>query len=274
MNVSLLKDKDYVEVINKLLDIELEQVYASKKDHWEIIKLAIASTTIQFLARRKKSDVNKLKVLEKKLAYWEGERDASGFFEKQESHIRKLRSEIKEINHKKTQGAVLRCRANWEEFAEKPTKYFLNLEKANFNKKTILRLETEEGQIINEEKQILTEMNQFYEKLYRKRPVQIDDNYVRDCDYPQPDEQERSNLNAPVELLELGLAVKSLKNNKAPGTNGIPIDFYKMFWKKLKLFFLELIKEIMQEGQFHLSARRGIITLLEKLGKNPLFLAN
>ena len=87
-------------------------------------------------------------------------------------------------------------------------------------------------------------------------------------------QQDKQNLDGMFEMLELGLAVKSLKNNKAPGTGGIPIDFYKMFWKKLKFFFLDLIKEIMQEGQFHLSARRGIVTLLEKIGKNPLFLAN
>ena len=39
---------------------------------------------------------------------------------------------------------MLRSKADWL-LAKKPTKYFLNLEKAKFNKKCIHRLQNEEG---------------------------------------------------------------------------------------------------------------------------------
>ena len=53
-NNSLLNNRDYVEAMNKLIAKELDQesLYTSKRDHWEIIKLAIRTSTIQFTKSR------------------------------------------------------------------------------------------------------------------------------------------------------------------------------------------------------------------------------
>ena len=103
--------------------------------HWEIIKIAVAGSSVQYASRKKKADDNKIKILEKKIRFWEKERESSPLFDKHEQHIQRLQKELYDLNAKKTQAAILRCKANWSELAEKPTKYFLNLEKANFNKK-------------------------------------------------------------------------------------------------------------------------------------------
>ena len=177
---------------------------------------------------------------------------------------------------KKTQGAVIRCQAKWAEFAEKPTKYFLNLEKSRFNKKTILRMSDKEGKIITNEKQILEEINCFYQKLYSK-PNQNEwdmNKYMEKLDYPKIEQKMKEELEKPIDEKELGEALMLLKNSKSPGVDGLPADFYKVFWIKLKRFFHELVLEIIAEGKFHLSARRGIICLLEKLNKNLLNLEN
>ena len=65
-NASLLKNKDYVEKIDKLLDIELDQPFSSFRQKWEIIKLAIRGSTLQFSARKQKSNRLTMQVLEKK----------------------------------------------------------------------------------------------------------------------------------------------------------------------------------------------------------------
>ena len=61
-NTELLRDKDFVEGINRLLDHEMSQqhLYQNKKDHWEIIKLVIRNSILQFAARKRKSDHNKI----------------------------------------------------------------------------------------------------------------------------------------------------------------------------------------------------------------------
>ena len=61
---------------------------------------------------------------------------------------------------------------------------------------------------------------------------------------------------------------------KSPGTDGLPAEFYKMFWPKLKELYHEVILEAITVGELHLTAQRGIISLLEKLNRNILKLAN
>ena len=135
-NNSLLYDLEYLDKINKLLDCELaqEKCYTSKRDHWEIIKLAIRNSTLQYSARKQKSSRNKLAVLERKLLYWQDQAD-TGIYHKVDERVEQLRKEVNLIKTEKAKGAIMRCRKNWHELAEKPTKYFLNLEKSNFNKK-------------------------------------------------------------------------------------------------------------------------------------------
>ena len=59
-----------------------------------------------------------------------------------------------------------------------------------------------------------------------------------------------------------------MPNNKSLGTDGFPPDFYKMFWPKIKDLYLQVVHEAIQKGRLHLTVRRGIISLLEKAGKN------
>ena len=77
-----------------------------------------------------------------------------------------VRQELAELNNVKTKGAIMRSRARWETLAEKPTKYFLSLEKRNVVGKTIYRLRAKDGSIITDAKGILQEQENFYRQLY------------------------------------------------------------------------------------------------------------
>ena len=111
LNTELLKDKDFIESINKLLEIELAQIYPSKKDQWEIIKLGIRTTALQYSSRKQRDRVNRLQVLLRKLHYHEMHQDEYGIFEQAEAHMNALRKEIEVIQAFKTQGAILRSKS-------------------------------------------------------------------------------------------------------------------------------------------------------------------
>ena len=49
---------------------------------------------------------------------------------------------------------------------EKSSKYFLNLEKHNYNKKALLRLRLDNGKIIQHQPAILQEQMKFYKKKF------------------------------------------------------------------------------------------------------------
>ena len=63
-----------------------------------------------------------------------------------------------------------------------------------------------------------------------------------------------------------------MANSKCPGTDGLPIEWYKTFYPQIKDFLCKLFQEIVESNELHLTARRGIISLLEKPEKDELYL--
>ena len=120
-------------------------------------------------------------------------------------------------------------------------------------------------------------MTCFYKELYTDRSGITEEkvqNYLKNVDVPKISNNVRDSLERPINLLEVQHAIKSLKINKTPGNDGLSANFYQKFSSELGGFLTQLYGEIIQDRKFHLSARRGIITLIEKKEKDPLLLKN
>ena len=78
----------------------------------------------------------------------------------------------------------------------------------------------------------------------------------------------------PIVVEEITEAIKALNKKKVPGSDGLPIEIYQVYCSKLDPFLLQLFEEIVHDQEMHLSTRRGILTLIEKIGKDPLKLDN
>ena len=106
-NTSLLRDRDYLEKINTLMDIELSQQGCTAMQKWESIKLAVRGSTIQYAMRKKKSNENKLQVLERKLEKLDKELINGTLFQDKYEQIRLMCVEINELRKIKTRGRSL-----------------------------------------------------------------------------------------------------------------------------------------------------------------------
>ena len=99
-------------------------------------------------------------------------------------------------------------------------------------------------------------MKNFYEILYRSKREELEGNpdYLNGLQMPKLSDVEKQSLDEAPVIEEINEAVKALKSGK---------------------FLLKLKRKILEDGVMHLSARRGIITLLEKQDeKNQIYLAN
>ena len=118
-------------------------------------------------------------------------------------------------------------------------------------------------------------MTSFYEELYGKSKYnkkEGDKSYMEGIDFPKITNIMRMNLEVQISQKEIREAVFALKKGKTPGNDGIPAEFYQKFYHKLETFLTELYLEIVDAGIFHLSARRGVITLIEKQDRDPRLL--
>ena len=67
--------------------------------------------------------------------------------------------------------------------------------------------------------------------------------------------------------------LKAMPNGKSPGTDGFPVEFYKVFWIDLKDILLSCYVAAYRTGKMSILQRRGIITLIPK-NSVPFLLKN
>ena len=67
-------------------------------------------------------------------------------------------------------------------------------------------------------------------------------------------------------------SLKSFKNGKSPGTDGLTAEFYKYFWCYIKIHFLASINYTLGQKQLSVEQKRGIISLLPKEDKDRTYL--
>ena len=69
-------------------------------------------------------------------------------------------------------------------------------------------------------------------------------------------------------------ALKNMKNQKSPGSDGITVEFYKLFWNDVKEFYINSINYSFQTGSLTDLQKQSIITLLPKQNKDITSLEN
>ena len=68
--------------------------------------------------------------------------------------------------------------------------------------------------------------------------------------------------------------LEDFQNNKSPGNDGIPVEFYKKFWSVISEPFTKCVNECFETGEMSRSQKQAVITLIEKKGKDRLLLEN
>lgn len=80
----------------------------------------------------------------------------------------------------------------------------------------------------------------------------------------QVSDEANEKLSKALSLDELYKALQDMEAGKAPGIDGLPVDFYKSFWTVLGEDLLMVLSESLAEGRLPLSCRRAVLTLLPK----------
>ena len=85
--------------------------------------------------------------------------------------------------------------------------------------------------LIQSVKEILHECEAFYKNLYSAK-VQVNDDF-----FPPPREvlsdESKQHCEGLLSLIECLEALNGMAKEKTPGTDGLPCEFYKVFWKDI-----------------------------------------
>ena len=73
---------------------------------------------------------------------------------------------------------------------------------------------------------------------------------------------------------EIKEVIRNIKNNKTPGSDGLPVEFWKKFWVNIGHFLIRSYNESFEKGELSFTQKQGVITCLPKDNKPREFLKN
>ena len=294
-NNSLLYEKDYSKIVREKI-IDLKKQYAAliyNRDKiqeiddnelqltinvqlfLEMLLLEIRGKTISFASYIKKIKEQRFRDLQEEIATLE-----KNVTENSIENLETKKHELESLRNEKMKGKLVRSRAQWVDEGEKPTKYFCGLESKNYTSKIIPKVEKDNGEIVTDQKEILKEVQYFYENLYKNKDedkgCSLKDivEGLKGASIRKLTEEEKDNLEGEIGSFEAGEILKKMKNNKSPGSDGFTSEFLKFFWKDLKVFVIGSLNYGYSLGSLSVTQKQGIITCLPKGDKSRHFLKN
>lgn len=262
-NTSLLDDNLYIETVKTFWNSwkTEKDKYDSLDKWWDIGKSKLKLLTKQYstsISERNKINKNALTA---KLADLTNSMNNDNY-----ENYQAVKKELNELINQEQRGAAIRSRFNMINELNTSSSYFFSLEKRIKRSQDILHLKDNDGNIITDETKIRNTIKDFYNKLYTPQP--IDKNAMKNLlkDMPQIDSEAAKILDSSITLEELTQSLKSAKNNKSPGIDGIPAEFYKTFWSDMGQDLLDVINHCTEKSILPLSMRRAVLKLLPKTG--------
>ena len=189
-----------------------------------------------------------------------------------EINYHKVKQELELLLIEETRGAQVRAGLKYAELGERCNKFFLGLEKNRAINNTIYKLKND-GTVLDQNSEILDNITAYYKNLYKQLP-ENDKSLMKQCEnmflnknnVKTLDETDKNLQDEDITIQELLNSLKSMKNGSSPGLDGLPIEFYKVFWGDIKDIFFECVKFIFKTGSLAPSQSDSLICLLFKGG--------
>ena len=87
-------------------------------------------------------------------------------------------------------------------------------------------------------------------------------------------QQEKEQCESPLTTAECLQSLKKMAFNKSPGTDGLPAEFYKVFWSYIHPYLLKSLNTPYKKGLLAISQRRGLISPIPKKNRALYYIKN
>ena len=228
---------------------------------WDLGKTFIKKIAVDFSIRKQRENVSERRTVTDNL---KNERKK---LHPNREKIENLNRKLLEIDIEKQRKIFISAHNEVIEPGERPSKYFFGQLRSKQMRNGMASLKNSEGELLTDQRDVLRETVNYYTNLYT-----ADENLDRDEQkkflnnvHRSLSEKDREELESEITEKELQEALEQTENEKTPGCDGIPYEFYKKFWN--------LIGEDMHSAMMHnlkenkalsVSQRTSIIALLYK----------
>ena len=187
--------------------------------------------------------------------------------EDKQGEVNRYKGIIEGIEDRKARGATIRARVKWQKVGDKCTGEFFKSVRQKNTLAIISELRDTHGRSFTRKEDLEAICLDFYKNLYKHKDISEGAiNEVLEglpatftCDINEA-------LAKDITERELATAVASMSNGKAPGQDGVPIEFFKKMWSTIGADFLHMLVKGYEDGFLHEGVTRGLISLIPKEG--------
>ena len=265
-NTSLLSDSDFRDQISGLILAQKSKIafFPTLGDWWDNLKDLIRKSCIAFSARKRRAINYSRNTLTNQLI--RAKRAFHAGLSRDDSEIKSLEGALSSLVLQEAEGAKIRSRAQWIEEGEKPTRFFFRLENKRAAKNSFDSLLDVDGIEKTSQTDIENILTTFYKDLFTKDPtidMQIQTTIIDDLELSLTD-HDRAACEGVLTTDELFIALKGLQTGKAPGSDGLPTEFYLAFWDDLGDSLCLVLNERFRLGILTDTQRESLLRLIHK----------
>lgn len=136
----------------------------------------------------------------------------------------------------------------------------------------VISLRSDGNVVVTEPAEITSLFRDFFAALYTTtapRDTALMESFLDEISIPKLTEEQTRDLEAPLSRDEIARAIAEFPRSKAPGSDGLPVEFYSTYSDQLIPRLLALYNSIFDSSDLPASMREATIVLIPKPGKNP-----
>ena len=257
LNISILNESEYVGLISNFWREWQGRAssFPSLAKWWEAGKSSIKGLTIDYCCSRAKGRAMKRDLLSCLLEHLKKRVDL-GHAPCYEPYQAAL-SELGELDLELARGAQVRSRVTWVEEGESSSAFFFPLEKKRGADHHISAVRDDGGSVVTDINDICRVLMPFYSSLFASSPIDNDAcaSLLSNVSSALSSEESRS-CEGMLTVPECFTALQGIARRKAPGCDGLPMEFYLKLWDVLGPDLVAVLNSCYGSGSLTPSQRR------------------
>ena len=239
--------------------------FNSYKEWWDKGKDKIKKILIQIGIREAKDRKNEEKTLKEEFK----EEIKKGNY--CSGRLHEIRKKLNDIMQYKIEGAKIRSRELQWPSHEKGSKDFFAMENKNYKRGVIDSILKDKTEILEKER-IKEEIYEYYKNLYTSEKLRSQDmdQFVGILSRFNIPKETKRGINKFISIKEAKRALEKMKNNRSPGSDGLPKEFYLELWDTIGEDLVETLNNNILSGSMTNTQKEAIIKLLYKKGERRL----
>lgn len=275
LNESLLQDPAIVADVSKEISHYFHTNTIEESDFgltWEAHKAVIRGVLIKHGSRVKKQKSAQLASLFDKLHKLESAHKTTPS-RPLGSELDTIRMQITDLLQFKAKAALQISRKKIYESGNKCGRLLAQSLKTQNTASYIPHINSSTGRRAALPQQITQEFRSYYENLYnlnmtQPSPEKIAE-YLANSKLPSLSTETRDILDEPITLTDIQLAIKNTKQGKAPGPDGLTLQYYKTLLPSLGQYLTKLFNDLGKGKPLHKDTLQAQITVIHKEDKDP-----